>query len=385
MAPDFEPIYDSASDDQAFEQLARTIARRNGAHAAVLHWRSRDEPYDHEVAVLDDVASVVPPCASEDPLIATGDHPAPEDAGGYDAFVEWVQALGETSPHCISGLFDQDDLTLAVGLHRGPDQQPFDDGALERLQRMGRPIMDVIGFRARLNAARRDRELLASALDGLGSGVMMVSRAGRLRFANEAARRMIARGDGLILRGERLHPAMAEDVGRFSQTLARIGLAGAPRATSISIQRDGRDPYLLSLNLSDAADGRGIMAVFHDPDHVDTSLVARLRSLFGLGQAEAEIACALSDGHDIEAIAALRATSVGTVRNQLKSITAKMNCCRQSEVVAIIRSLPSLNIVSEMSSTILLEPGFATSRRTTSYDRNRSLRASHGHQKSRTA
>ncbi len=385
MAPDFEPIYDSASDDQAFEQLARTIARRNGAHAAVLHWRSRDEPYDHEVTVLDDVASVVPPCASEDPPIPNEVPASADDRGGYDAFVEWVQALGETSPHCISGLFDQDDLTLAVGLHRGPEQQPFDDGALERLQRMGRPIMDVIGFRARLNAARSERELLASALDGLGTGVMMLSRAGRLRFANEAARRMIARGDGLILRGERLHPAMAEDAGRFSQTLARIGVAGSPPTVSISIAREGRDPYLLSLNLSETADGRGIMAVFHDPDHVDSSLVARLRSLFGLGQAEAEIACALSSGHDIEAIGRMRATSVGTVRNQLKSITAKMNCCRQSEVVAIIRSLPSLNIVSEASPRIPVDPMAAVLRRTTSSHDKRSLRTRCAHQKSQIA
>ncbi len=385
MAPDFEPIYDSASDDQAFEQLARTIARRNGAHAAVLHWRSRDEPYDHEVTVLDDVASVVPPCASEDQVLSTEAPASTEDTGGYDAFVEWVQALGETSPHCISGLFDQDDLTLAVGLHRGPDQQPFDDGALERLQRMGRPIMDVIGFRARLNAARSERELLASALDGLGTGVMMLSRAGRLRFANEAARRMIARGDGLILRGERLHPAMAEDASRFAQALARIGVAGSPPTVSISIAREGRDPYLLSLNLSETTDGRGIMAVFHDPDHVDSSLVARLRSLFGLGQAEAEIACALSDGHDIETIGAMRATSVGTVRNQLKSITAKMNCCRQSEVVAIIRSLPSLNIVSDMSSKVLIDHMPVGSRRTTPLDNKRSLRMSCGHQKRQTA
>lgn len=379
---DFSPIYDAVSDDRAFSELARTIAKTSAANTAVLHWRFGDERPDHEASYTEDLINHEQPCATS-AVGRVGEKIF--DPKGDDAFIEWMQSFGQHYPHCVSGVFSSDDLTLAIGLHRGSEQLPFDAFALQQLEKMSRPIMDVIDFRSKLKTIDRERQIIEAAFDGLGTSIIMLTRDGHLCFANGAARRILERGDGLVLRGNRLYPANAEDSLPFFQSLSRVGTTQASRTVSILISRDGRSPYLLSLSTTGVDEDAYVMVVSQDPDHIDDSLVSRMRDLFGLGVAEAQIACALSDGHDIEAIAALRATSVGTVRNQLKSITAKMNCCRQSEVVAIIRSLPSLNIVSEMSSTILLEPGFATSRRTTSYDRNRSLRVSHGHQKSRTA
>ena len=77
-----------------------------------------------------------------------------------------------------------------------------------------------------------------------------------------------------------------------------------------------------------------------DPDQRVTVAGDMLRELYGLGRAEAEIAVALAKGLDLEAIAELRVTSIGTVRNQVKSIAAKMDCTRQIDIVRRILSIP---------------------------------------------
>lgn len=338
---DFSPIYDAVSDDRAFAELARTVATTNGANAAILHWRFDHETADHEASYHDEPIDAAAGCGGVTDAMRTERQIGSRDE---DPFVDWMRTFGQHSLYCVSGVFSHHNLTLAVGLHRGNEQSPFEAFALEQLHKMARPIMDVIGFRAKLKAARWERQLAEAALDGLGTGVMMLTPGGNLRFANGAAQRLIGRGDGLILRGDRLYPAKPEDASTFFRSLAQIGAAGALRTSSIAIGRETGGPYLLSLSLTDAGNRRYIMAVAQDPEHADDSLVPRLRDLFGLGLAEAEIARALSEGHDIETIAASRSTSVGTVRNQVKAIAAKMNCGRQSEVVSIIRSIPSLNV-----------------------------------------
>ena len=346
MGLNLDQIYDAANNEEAFARLARTVARHSNADAAVLHWRTHDEPYFQDASLIDG-ASATPPCAGE-PSSGGDDHTGMQGGGSYDAFVNWMASLGDASPHCISGMFDHDDMTLAIGLRRGADRAPFDQDALERLPEVGRPIMTVLAARDRVMVARSERALLETALDAQGPGVLMLSRSGRVRFANAAARRMVARGDGFVLRGQRLQPSLPEDAGRLAEMLSRLGVGGAPRVGSLSIHRRGLSPYLVSLSLAGGEDRTSIIAVMNDPDHIDRSLPPRLRALFGLGLAEAEIACALAHGDDLETIAHARSTSLGTVRNQLKSISAKMNCSRQSQVVAIVRSLPGINMVIEV-------------------------------------
>ena len=64
-----------------------------------------------------------------------------------------------------------------------------------------------------------------------------------------------------------------------------------------------------------------------------------LGAQFGLTRSEAEVAVALSAGQIITEIAALRAVSVHTVRNQVKSALSKTNSRRQAELTRLIETL----------------------------------------------
>lgn len=64
-----------------------------------------------------------------------------------------------------------------------------------------------------------------------------------------------------------------------------------------------------------------------------------LLAQFGLTRSEAEVAVALNAGHMIAEIAAFRAVSVHTVRNQVKSVLSKTSSRRQAELTRLIESL----------------------------------------------
>jgi DNA-binding CsgD family transcriptional regulator len=64
-----------------------------------------------------------------------------------------------------------------------------------------------------------------------------------------------------------------------------------------------------------------------------------MASLFGLSPAEARVAGLIGDARTIADTARILRTSPGTVRNQLKSIFAKIGVSRQAELVAVLSRL----------------------------------------------
>ncbi len=68
-----------------------------------------------------------------------------------------------------------------------------------------------------------------------------------------------------------------------------------------------------------------------------------LREHYGLTSAETEVANGLLTGFALKEIAALRKVTVGTVRDQIKSILAKTGTGKQAELVTLLMKLPKLN------------------------------------------
>jgi DNA-binding CsgD family transcriptional regulator len=64
--------------------------------------------------------------------------------------------------------------------------------------------------------------------------------------------------------------------------------------------------------------------------------------MYQLSNAEADIALQLAAGSSVAELAHNRRTGIGTVRNQIKSIAAKLGCSRQTEIAACIADMPRL-------------------------------------------
>lgn len=68
----------------------------------------------------------------------------------------------------------------------------------------------------------------------------------------------------------------------------------------------------------------------------EAAVVPRLREIYRLSQAEAEIAAATASGMEVSQIAEIRGVSVYTLRAQIVSIKAKMGLSRLTEVATVV-------------------------------------------------
>ena len=76
-----------------------------------------------------------------------------------------------------------------------------------------------------------------------------------------------------------------------------------------------------------------------EPNVDAAKVVPHLVALFGLTNAEAQIAVSLANGQSVDQIALERSSGSQTVRSQVKAIMSKLSTHRQSEVASIVNRL----------------------------------------------
>jgi DNA-binding CsgD family transcriptional regulator len=65
-----------------------------------------------------------------------------------------------------------------------------------------------------------------------------------------------------------------------------------------------------------------------------------LRACFALSEKEAELALAIGDGRTLEEYACAKGVTLATVKTQLRSIFAKTNTKRQTQLVKLLGRIP---------------------------------------------
>jgi len=166
--------------------------------------------------------------------------------------------------------------------------------------------------------------------------------------ANSAARQLLKDSDGFLTRLGFLiaaKPAMrASFRALIQQTQARgwsLGGVAAPKSFALERTSHKRPLQLLAAPISGYRVG-AVLLLATDPDKPVVLRDDVLRTHYKLTPAEIEIANGLLTGYALEEIAALRQVSVSTIRDQVKSILAKTNTGRQTELVALLVTLPRI-------------------------------------------
>jgi DNA-binding CsgD family transcriptional regulator len=198
----------------------------------------------------------------------------------------------------------------------------------------------------------RERSL-ERALDWLDDGALLLRADGSVAFANEAARLLLAVGDGLQLADGRLlcqsrKAKMALDAAFAVAAGVASGetLDGAA-AFDCSVPRpSGAPPYLVSLRPLEAWEERWerpedalLIAFIRDPAAAGGVSGSVLRELFGLTQAESSLALALQAGCSPPDYARRHGLSLNTVYTHLRRLREKTGCSRQVELVRLLDDL----------------------------------------------
>jgi DNA-binding CsgD family transcriptional regulator len=170
-------------------------------------------------------------------------------------------------------------------------------------------------------AERREAwaSLLERAVAAFPPAAWIVDGDGRVAWRNDRTAGLERAGHGLcILRGDRLH--LGDGVSSVLPGCHRVG--NGATALHVVVRRLGDGPH----HLVAATEPGGMPGV--SP--------ASLRAYFGLTEAEACLAAALVAGSALETYAQARGVSIGTARNQLKQVLAKVGVPRQSELVRVV-------------------------------------------------
>lgn len=232
----------------------------------------------------------------------------------------------------------REDLTIGVNFYRD-SRQEFDDDATAILAALMPHLRRATNLTARYSDIL-ERADFGDAMFEASSATLVLDRLGRTVRINRAAETVLARQDGLAMVNGFLVAATSTDNYVLHQ---EIGRAVRPHVVGTTKTGDpvlinrpsGCTPYVVSVTpLRPQEKFRGHAALMTISEPSSPLRLRHTAAAFHLTPAEGLVAALLCAGHRPEHIAAVRNTSVQTVRSQIKSIYAKLGVRSQIEMIA---------------------------------------------------
>lgn len=201
-------------------------------------------------------------------------------------------------------------------------------------------------LRTQLSLGGQGARLLAGALEAVSSSAFLLDAGGVLQAATPAAEAMLSAGR-LRLRDGRLCALDPLDDRRLQSAVA-LALSGsdadpAARQQQVMLRGAGAPMVLLVDRLRNQETGfifspRVLVTLGAGPPRPPRT--EALRAAYGLTESEALIALSLARGVSRAQVAAERGVSLGTVRQQVKSIFQKVGVHREAELVLAVHQAP---------------------------------------------
>jgi DNA-binding CsgD family transcriptional regulator len=255
---------------------------------------------------------------------------------------------GESVPWFAGVKVTADSEVWCLLIERSIEQGPFSRTDLRELADLS-PVLSKAATEAQLLGFARAEGAL-SVFGLLNLPAALLDRYGKLVHMNQAAKQLF--GDDVTIRRGQVISFDHDATMALSQAFTDFMSSGHPSVLMpfVSFPRRGdRRPLLVSaMRLSEIS--QGVFArcqavlIFFDLDRHARPSEAVLRECFGLSAAEARLAIGLATGESLQALAEQLKISKQTARHELKSVFAKLNVHRQSELVALLSLLPHLRL-----------------------------------------
>ncbi|CAH2599059.1 HTH luxR-type domain-containing protein [Rhodovastum atsumiense] len=353
-----EQIYDAALGDVPWENVLESLTSLFGANSAVLSVElNRGGGWGASIGADPSFhASYFAHYAAINPLAARA-HAAPvgsvltdqmlmptADYQRSEFFNDWARPQ-DFKAMMNTRLENTDEAKICVGLTRSSRADEFDAGDIALQRRLTPHFRRSIRAYFRLAEAWASGQAMGVALDRMRRGVIGLDPAGRIVFANEAARTLLTTGDALLVE----HGLLAARRPDLTSSLRRmIGLAANGEATKglILPRRDegsslfletvpvGRSATLPSLGARPA-----VLLMITDPENELGPTADRLRTLYGLTAREAAVAVRAARGEGLDSVADVLGMASNTARSHLKKIFDKTETHRQAELSWLLARL----------------------------------------------
>lgn len=255
----------------------------------------------------------------------------------------------------LGTVFDIGGWRMVIGLHR-PDVGTYGTTEKGRLGRLLPHVMRSLEVTLRFEELGRLGEAGQAALDALGYGVIVVDRLCRPVLVNRVAGEILTRGDGLVwgvgpaTGGRPLSALRPQDAERLHALVQGATMVPPEAGGALRVRRsDERPPYAVLVSPAPGRrsvvlnhDGPTAILAIQDPGRLPVPPARILRDLYGLTPAEADIVLQLGSGSSPDEVAAVRDVSITTLRSQIRTIFAKTDAVRLTDLARITAALPQL-------------------------------------------
>ena len=359
-----EAIYAAGLDETLWSNALAEVMRAVGGVAATLEVFERDTarltefhyhdlPPGNELAYLDHYFSLnprIPALISGKPGNIVTDYTVLDERSmNRDAF--YAGFLAPTGYRYFIGAMFHASAREAFlfSVQRASKQGHVGKDETRKMRHLLPHVRQAFDMTRRLRGTHAADRSFKAALDWLSDGVALLRADNRVLYANETFQAIARRGDGIRL--HRGTVVIADPTGR-AQFAHAIGAVEKARgnvelgADDIAVpRRAGEPPYIVSVRpLARTARERhqsdaDIIVFVHDPLQRNAATARMLRNLFGLTEAEADLARALQAGMTPGAYARVRAVSLNTIYTHLRRIKEKTGCHRMPELIRKLNDL----------------------------------------------
>ncbi len=228
------------------------------------------------------------------------------------------------------------------------DGDRWSSAQLDLIRRLLPHIRQTVRVQQALDGAGALGASLANLLDTTGMGIVQLDGRGRIVAANDRARDVLRRGDGLADKHGFLHARSPEDDAELQALLRRaLPPFGAQGAGGSTMLRRASGPALV-LHVNPVGqretDARvwpvAALVLLNDPasqTRIDPAVAAAALGLTGM---ESRVAVLLAGGMSVREVAEATGRLESTIRTHLKHIFAKHSLARQGDLVRLVWSLP---------------------------------------------
>ncbi len=197
-----------------------------------------------------------------------------------------------------------------------------------------------------MRLAQRRSSGVEAGLNLVAIGIVLLSGDGHIAFANDTARLLMDRQDGIREHRGQVQATDRSDAATLltaiQYVLSQNGVAKAgDRMPLLMLRREHGPPLVTSFvraPRSDLDDGDGALLFFVDPGLDIHQLAEPVCKLFRLSRVETELACLLASGQTLATAAQSLHVKLGTARGYLKQVFVKTGSNRQVDLVRLIFS-----------------------------------------------
>jgi DNA-binding CsgD family transcriptional regulator len=348
-----DDIYDAVVDDEALARLPAALARKIGSRSCLIQLldpggrlvnlefnyfspANMKEYRQKELYKFDTWAKIGMSPGVFGFTVNVDQYISDEDYLTSTCYNEIFRPWGDDTGKLIGFCRPLDDHILTVGLQRGLGDKAFEAGHLGRLRSISDHLSRAFAARQALARANSRALQLTAALDAPLIGIVRVDIRGRLVHANSAGQELLRLQDGFALVGQTVAVQTPAVQPRFAEAIRAAAQRSGNQGDALLVPRpSGRPPWRVIV-APDEAQASGHATLLVESSGGEGGLRAHLTALYGLTQAESEVAVLLAEGFAPAEIADQRSVSIETVRNQIKALLQKTGANRIGGLIALL-------------------------------------------------